>query len=48
MRMIHGKGHWPTDLQQELEAIATQIQAERLAVGTTTVEVAPGVSPEDF
>ena len=48
MRMIHGKGHWSTDLQQELEAIATQIQAERLAVGTTTVEVAPGVSPEDF
>ena len=48
MRMIHGKGHWSTDLQQELEAIATQIQAERLAVGATTVEVAPGVSPEDF
>ena len=59
MRMIQGKGQWSTDLQQELEVIATQIQAELLAqdadelelkaaVGTAPVEVAPGVSTEDF
>ena len=59
MRMIQGKGQWSTDLQQELEVIATQIQAELLAqdenadeqqtaAGIAPAELAPGVSTDNF
>ena len=59
MRMIQGKGQWSTDLQQELEVIATQIQAEMLALdenadeqqttsGTAPVELATGVTPDNY
>ena len=59
LRMIQGKGQWSTELQQELEVIATQIQAEmlasdvhadeqQLAMATQATEVAEGVSPDNF
>ena len=59
MRMIQGKGQWSTELQQELEVIATQIQAEMLAadehsdeqqsaMAFTSTEVAAGVPPDNF
>ena len=59
MRMIQGKGQWSTDLQQELEVIATQIQAEMLAQdenadeqktteGIAPAEIANGVTPDNF
>ena len=59
MRMIQGKGQWSTDLQQELEVIATQIQAEMLAqdenadeqqtaAGIAPAEIANGVAPDNF
>ena len=59
MRMIQGKGHWSTELQQELEVIATQIQAEMLALdehadeqqtaaGIAPTEIAAGITPDNF
>ena len=59
MRMIQDKGQWSTDLQQELEVIATQIQAEMLAqdenadeqktaAGIAPAEIANGVAPDNF
>ena len=48
MRMIQGKGNWSTDLQRELEVIATQIQAEQLEQETKDLEqqqAALGIAP---